>query len=217
LAAKKAVEGTDIPVIASPMGSGNPVEEGIVESLTQPGGNVTGVCCGNFMPKALDWLFTLMPGTTMMYVPYYPDSRSSAPTLAQLPEVAASLGVELVLDEVSSPEEEVATIKALPDDAVVYIVPRVDDVSHIVQAATERGLAVGAVNDERALVNLISDLGAMSKQAARLADQILQGTAPADLPVERAEAFLRINLKTAEAMGLDVPDEILQQADTIIR
>jgi putative ABC transport system substrate-binding protein len=57
----------------------------------------------------------------------------------------------------------------------------------------------------------------MSKQAARLADQVLRGTAPADLPVESAEPCLRINLKTAEAIGLAIPDTILRQADTIIR
>jgi ABC-type uncharacterized transport system substrate-binding protein len=122
-----------------------------------------------------------------------------------------------MLDEVSRGEEELAAIKALPEDAVVYIVPRVDDVSYIIQAATERGIAVGARNDERALVNLIADLGAMSKQAARLADQALQGTAPADLPVETAEYFLNINLKVADAIGFDIPDEILRQADTVIR
>jgi hypothetical protein len=46
---------------------------------------------------------------------------------------------------------------------------------------------------------------------------VLRGTSPADLPVEIAEAFLSINLETAEALGLDIPDKILQQADTIIR
>jgi putative tryptophan/tyrosine transport system substrate-binding protein len=50
-----------------------------------------------------------------------------------------------------------------------------------------------------------------------LAGQILKGTKPSDLPVETAESFLRINLKTATAMGLDIPDEFLRQADTVIR
>ena len=55
------------------------------------------------------------------------------------------------------------------------------------------------------------------KQAARLADQIFQGAKPADLPVETAEFYLAINLRTAEAIGLQIPDEILSQADIIIR
>jgi putative ABC transport system substrate-binding protein len=57
----------------------------------------------------------------------------------------------------------------------------------------------------------------LGEQVARLADKILQGTAPADLPVETADFFLSINLQTAQAIGLDISDDVLQQADTIIR
>jgi putative ABC transport system substrate-binding protein len=57
----------------------------------------------------------------------------------------------------------------------------------------------------------------MGEQAARMADQILKGTKPADLPVETAEFFLNINLKTAKAIGRDIPDAILTQANTVIR
>jgi putative ABC transport system substrate-binding protein len=55
------------------------------------------------------------------------------------------------------------------------------------------------------------------KQAARLADQIFKGAEPADTPVEVAEFYLAVNLKTAKAIGLAIPDEILRQADVIIR
>jgi putative ABC transport system substrate-binding protein len=62
------------------------------------------------------------------------------------------------------------------------------------------------------------DLGVAAKQqAARLANQILQGAKPGDLPVEMADYFSAINLKTAEAIGLEIPDEILRQADTVVR
>ena len=57
----------------------------------------------------------------------------------------------------------------------------------------------------------------VGRQAGRLAAMILKGADPADLPVETAEFFLGINLQTAGTIGIDVPDEILQQADTIIR
>jgi len=55
------------------------------------------------------------------------------------------------------------------------------------------------------------------KQTARLADQIFKGIKPGDLPVETAESYLAINLKTAKAISLNIPDEILRQADTVIR
>jgi ABC-type uncharacterized transport system substrate-binding protein len=58
---------------------------------------------------------------------------------------------------------------------------------------------------------------ATAKQAARLADRILSGIAPADLPVEIAESFLAINLKTADIIELTISDEVLRQADAIIR
>ena len=61
------------------------------------------------------------------------------------------------------------------------------------------------------------DITATGKQAARLADQIFQGVKPAELPVETAEFYLAINLKAAEAIGLDIPDKILLQADIIVR
>ena len=67
------------------------------------------------------------------------------------------------------------------------------------------------------LLTLAGDLFETGKQTARLAHQIFQGAEPADLPVETAEFFFAINLKTAEAIGFDIPDEVLLQADTIIR
>jgi putative tryptophan/tyrosine transport system substrate-binding protein len=68
-----------------------------------------------------------------------------------------------------------------------------------------------------AVVTYAGSFPAMGRQAARLADQILKGIKPGDLPVETAEYFLHINLQTATAMGLDIPDTILRQADTVIR
>jgi putative ABC transport system substrate-binding protein len=71
--------------------------------------------------------------------------------------------------------------------------------------------------DEAMLLTMSIDPVEMGKQAARLTHQIRQGVKPADLPVETAEVFLTINLKTAQAIGLDIPDEILHRADKVIR
>ena len=85
----------------------------------------------------------------------------------------------------------------------------------------QRGIAIGSRLHRHlpagALVAYAGSFPAMGEQAARLVDQILKGAKPADLPVETAESFLRINLKTATAMGLDIPDELLRQADTVLR
>jgi putative ABC transport system substrate-binding protein len=221
LRAKQAVEGTDIPVVFAPVI--NPVEEGVVESIRHPGGNVTGIQLGNDIPKALEWLLTLAPEATKVYVAYDPEEGVSVMSAASLSEAASTLGVELVLDEVRTPEELVAAIETLPGDVAIFIVPipSLEPMSNFIEIAAKRGIAVGSTNpahlEAGGLVTFGLNLLSVGEQAARLADQALQGTAPADLPVETAEYFLSINLQTAEAIGLDIPDRILRQADTVIR
>jgi putative ABC transport system substrate-binding protein len=224
LQAKQAVEGTDVPVVFAPVL--NPVEEGIVESISYPGGNVTGVqTMGNTLPKTLEWLLKLVPETTKVYVPYNPEDAVSATAIPPLREAAAMLGVELVFGEVGAAEEAMAAIETLPEDVgAIFLMPAPSlgsRISDVIEAATEHGIAVGSYvsghAEAGALVSYTSDSFFMGKQAARLADQIFQGTAPADLLVKTAEHFLTINLKTAEAIGLDIPDEVLRQANTVIR
>jgi putative tryptophan/tyrosine transport system substrate-binding protein len=90
-----------------------------------------------------------------------------------------------------------------------------------VEAASRRGIATGAnlhrSRETGVLVTYAADWFSMGEQAARLADQILKGAKPADLPVETGEHSLRIDLRTATVIGLAVPDEILRQADLVIR
>jgi putative ABC transport system substrate-binding protein len=223
LQAKQAVEGTDVPVVFAPLL--NPVEEGIVESIRHPGGNVTGVQMGNTLPKALEWLLKLAPEATEVYVPYNPEDAVSVTAIAPLREAVAALGVELLLDEVDTAEEAMAAIETLPENVgAIFLIPAPSiesRISDVIKTATERGIATGSYMsghaEAGALVSYTSDFFCMGKQAASLADQTLRGTAPAGLPVETSEYFLNINLQTAEAIGLDIPDEILRQADTVVR
>jgi putative ABC transport system substrate-binding protein len=133
------------------------------------------------------------------------------------------MGIDLMLIEAHSPEEGKAAIAKLPRGAAIFFVstPSLEPLGALVQTASTRGIATGAQNhrsrETAVLVTYAGDWGAMGQQAARLADQILKGAKPADLPVETAEHFLRIDLRTATAVGLDVPDEILRQADVVVR
>jgi putative ABC transport system substrate-binding protein len=128
-----------------------------------------------------------------------------------------------VLDEVHSVEEAVAAIESLPEDVdAIFRIPSptLDPKNNeLSQTAIKRGLPMGTglPLGESVLLTLATNLFEMGKQAARLADQICQGTKPADLPVETGEIFMTINLKTAETIELDISNEILLQADTIIR
>ena len=219
--AKQVVEGTNIPVVFSPVI--NPVDEGLVQSVTRPGGNVTGVQNGTTIPKALEWLLKLAPRTRKLYVIYHPRDAVSQAAMRSFPEIAATLGIELVTKPVQSREEAAAIVAQLPRDAAVFAVPApsLEPVSSLLGAAIERRIPVAAQIDgyatKGALLTYGPSLFAMGKQAGRLADQIFKGAKPADLPVETSEYFLEINLRTAKLIGLDIEDTTLRQANNIVR
>ena len=122
-----------------------------------------------------------------------------------------------MFDEVHSPAEAIAAIATLPKDAAILFIPTPSLAPHMSamrKFIIERGIPAGAYSFpvEDVLFTYGPNQADQGRQAARLVDQILKGKKPGDLLVETAECFLRINLKTATAMGLDIPDAILRQA-----
>lgn len=227
LAAQRVAAEEDVPVVFSAVT--DPAAAGLVESLTTPGGNVTGVTVGakNAVNEGrrLEWLLQAVPSVERVYIPYNPDDAAVAVGLAAVQDVASKLEVELVLAEARTAEQVDAALDAIPQDVDAIFVFAdqvvVADVTALVDVALEQELPLSTPNSLGpalgALMSYGSDLYASGQQAARLADQILRGTDPADLPVETPEFFLTINLATADAIGLDISNEILRQADTIIR
>jgi putative ABC transport system substrate-binding protein len=220
IAAKRAVEGTGTPVIFAPVV--DPVGEGLVKSISHPGGNLTGVQgTAIATPKMLEWLLKIAPDTKHVYVPYNPADPIAVSSVTPLPDAAAKLGVELVHGEVSSGEQELAAIKTLPkDSAILFVVsPSLfSSLENALNLAVELRIPTGAnLPTDKSLFNYSSDNSQIGKQAAVLADKILKGTPPGDLPVETADLSLSINLKTAQAIGLNVSDDILRQASTVVR
>lgn len=222
LKARDVVTGTDMPVlfIANPQ----PIELGLVDSLSRPGGNLTGVRIVDTTPKALEWLISIVPNAKKIYIPYDPEDDLSMMYVASLDNVADNLGVELVFDDVRSLEEVITAIQTLPDDvnAVLRIhCPIINQQgdNEIFRAAINRGIPVGASLELSGDVLMIftSSFKGTGKQAAKLAHQIYKGMKPEDLPIEVSEVYFSINLKTAEILGIDIPENILIQAKTIIR
>jgi len=219
--AKKAVEGTDVSVVFAPVT--DPVEEGLVESIRHPGGNLTGIQGIDPAPKALEWLLKLAPDTKLVYAPYHFADRIAPLSIQSLPDVAAQLWVELMLDEVSNEDQVLAAIKALPQDSAILfpISPSIDpSLDDILKLTIELDIPTGSTTNlaqDKFLFTHGIDLPQMGEQAAVLADKILKGAKPSDLPVETPEFILIINLRTAQAIGLEVPDEFLRQAQKIIR
>ncbi len=219
-AAQRATAGTDIPVVFVPVN--DPVRSGIVDSLRNPGGNITGVTIGAQEARRLGWLVQIVPTIEEIYIPYNPEDQSAVLSLETVSEAATTLGVELITREARNPEEITAVVKNIPEEAdAIFFVPDSLLGSHFAEFAKLQLPTSVADPTNMKTFDMLTSYGieftAAGKQAARLADQIFQGIKPADLPVETAEFYLAINLKTAEAIGLYIPDSILRQADIIIR
>jgi putative ABC transport system substrate-binding protein len=222
-AAQRATAGTDIPVVFVPVT--DPVGAGLVDSLRQPGGNTTGVTFGIQEGRRLEWLVRIVPTIEEIYVPYNPQDQSPVLALETLSEAATKLGIELITCEVRNPEEIMPAIENIPEEAdAIFFLPDslvATRMSDLIIAAVELQLPTSGANVEIVKDGLLTSYGmeqiSSGKQAARLADQIFQGVKPADLPIEMAEFYLAINLRTAEAIGLDISDEVLRQADIIVR
>ncbi len=138
---------------------------------------------------------------------------------------ATKLDIELITCEARNPEQVVDAIENIPEEAdAIFFLPDSLVSAHIldlIEAAIKAQLPTSGANIEVVRDGVLTSYGmkqtSSGKQAARLADQILQGSKPADLPVETAEFFSAVNLKTAETIGLDISDNVLLQADIIIR
>jgi putative ABC transport system substrate-binding protein len=223
LAAKKATADNQIPVVFVPLT--DPVGAGVVTSLTQPGGNITGVTFGLQEVRRLEWLPKLVPDVKRVFVIYNPNEGNAKLALKMVSDTAPGLGLEIVTREAPTPDDVTAALADLPDDIdALYLLPDSQTETkwaEILAAANARNLPTSVANVGRvkdgALYTFAMKLDLGGRQAAALADQILKGVKPADLPVEMTEFFLALNLQEAQTIGLTIPDDILSQADTIFR
>lgn len=221
---------TDIPIIFWSIQ--DPVAAGFVSSFQHPGGYMTGITVGiEGTPnegRRLEWLKQMAPDIQYVYVPYDANSPLSQQSVATIREVAAELNIELLLRGARSPRETRDTITHIPEaaDAIFSIEPVANPVftplyPELIDAAERLQLPISVPAkeyvDQGALMAFGIDYQAIGRQAARMSDQILRGTQVSEVPVEIPEFYLSVNLKTAEAIGLHIADDILQQANFIVR
>ena len=225
-AAKSAT--TMIPVVF--VGSGDPIAEGLVTSLARPGGNVTGLAniAGlDIVGKRLELLKEVVPGVTRMAMLWNPTNPSHAAALKEVPGIAQSLRVELRPIAARGSEDFNGAFATMRKSRVGGLLVLADGV-FVLHAARLIGLSaegrLPTVYGNRSLVEaggLMSYQGsfvALYRRAAILVDKILKGTRPTDIPVEQpAQLELVINLKTAKALGLTIPQPLLQRADELIQ
>jgi putative ABC transport system substrate-binding protein len=216
-----------IPIVFSPVA--DPVGQGFVQSLARPGGNLTGFTNydAELMGKWVQLLKEVAPSVTRVAVIFNPDTAPYAPLFNRAIEAAApSFGITVTLAPVHDDagiEAAIAAQAREPGGGLINF-PESFSVTHrdvIVAAALLHGLPqIGQPQLTRAGGLMSYDLhigDAYYAQAAPYIDRILKGASPADLPVQQPVKYsLIINLKTAKALGLTVPQSILQRADEVI-
>jgi putative ABC transport system substrate-binding protein len=226
LAAKRAT--TTIPIVFR--AAGDPVGTGLVASLARPGGNVTGFSLSgpDIAAKYLSVLKELLPGLRRIGVLEAAKNPYFRATRAQFEHACRMLGLEPFFVEIAGAGEIEAAIAQLARQGPQAIVLRADSLIYdhrreVVNAAMNYRLPTMAeppslVRDAGALISYANTDAEESSRAARYVDRILRGTRPADIPVEQSTTFeLVINLKTARALGLTIPQALLLRADEVIK
>ena len=206
----------------------DPVGAGFVESLARPGGNATGFTSFEYglSGKWLELLKQIAPGVTRAAVLRDPAVASGIGQFAAIQAVAPSLGVELSPVDVRDAAEIERAVTAFARSGNGGLIVTASPVAArhrdliVTLAARHRLPAVYGARHYVAGGGLISygpDLIDQYRRAAGYVDRILKGEKPADLPVQAPTKFeLVINLKTAKALGLDVPPTLLARADEVI-
>jgi putative tryptophan/tyrosine transport system substrate-binding protein len=224
LAAKAAT--TTIPIVFT-LG-GDPVQLGLVASLNRPGGNVTGIAqlAGLLGTKRLEFIRQLVPKATTVGILTNPTNPASEVYVKDAQEGARTLGVQPYVLNASTADEIASVFKTIAEQKLEALLVITDTLfiglreQIVAQAA---GLAVPAIYEYRDFVargGLMSygpSYAETNRQAGIYTGRILKGANPADLPVLQPTKFeLVINLKTAKALGLDVPPTLLARADEVI-
>ena len=220
---------TTIPIVVTAMG--DPVRDGLVASLARPGGNITGTTFlgPELVPKRLSFLRELLPTISRVAVLWHLGAFSEPTTREMLNEVAQAartLGVQLQLVEVRSADEfdHAFTTMVRARAEALFQFPSTmlfNERRRIVDLAARHRLP--AMFNAREFVQLGgliaygANLAELNRRAAAYVDKILKGAKPFDLPVEQPTKFeLFINLKTAKALGLEIPPTLLARADEVI-
>jgi len=224
LAIKRLTEASGKPpVIFAPVN--DPLAAGIVTDLKHPGGYITGIRLPLGDDLRLQWLTRIAPHAKRVFLPYSADDKSALSSVEQATAAAAKLGLELVMHPIPAGSSVSAAITALPADVEAIFLPRDSRVetaiAEFVTVAEQRRLPIAAPSLIQVEAGALFSYGFVhqdiGRQAARLADQIFKGVAAGDLPVEMAENSLSINLVTARKLGLTISDDILVQAEHVIR
>ena len=224
IAAKNAT--STVPIVVAHMG--DPVASGLAASLAHPGGNLTGLSLGwaDIAGKWLELLQETIPRLSSVAVIGDPASPMSRATAKELEAIAPTRGMKVRFIEVHEPEALHRAFKRARREAQAVLVlgdPLTLQHRRQITALAARYRLPGMYTfhqfmDSAALMGYSVDQVVVFRRAADYVDRILKGARPADLPIEQPTQYkLVVNLKTAKALGLTIPQSILQRADEVIR
>ena len=224
IAARRAMPATPLVMVLVQ----DPVAVGLVASLAQPGGNVTGVStlAPETYAKRLQLLKEMIPAATRVGILINPTTANASFAAENLATAAHILGVQLYSLNVRNPQEVESAFSAAAQDRLQALVVLTDGVLFSQRARIAELAAHGrlpAIYESRdfaeagGLIAYGPSYSALAIRAATYVDRILSGARPADLPVEQPTKFeLIVNVKAAKALGLSIPPSILLRADRAI-
>jgi len=210
-------------IVADPVGSG------LVTNLAHPGGNVTGLSLmmADLTAKRLQLLKETMPQLTRVAVLWNPDTPYHTKVIQDLKAAAPSLSIELSFVGARAPEQFGPAFLAVrrARAQALYVIEDPVFFNHrmtLVKLASKARLPIIYWVKEFAEAGGLMSYGAnysdLMRQSVRYVDKILKGARPGDLPVEQPTKFeLVVNLKTAKALGITIPQSILVRAEEVIR
>ena len=226
--ATRAAKGatTTIPIVTAEIG-GDPVAEGIIASLARPGGNVTGSTF--FSPelaaKRLELLKEILPRITQVAALFNPDNPASKPFVHAVENRARQLKVGFQQFGARGPSEFERAFSAMAKSHVGAFVIQEDalfnvNLKAIADLASKHRMLSAGGEEYAARGGLLAygvSFPELFRRAAYFIDRILKGTEPKNLPVEQATRFdMTLNMKTAKALGIRIPNTVLQRADKVI-
>ncbi|MDA9427135.1 ABC transporter substrate-binding protein [Bradyrhizobium sp. CCBAU 53380] len=222
-AAKLATTTIPIVFIVVP----DPVEGGLVDSLSRPGGNSTGYAVVDVSPKRLQLFKESLPGLSRVALLINPDNRSTAQRFVDHAQAAGDpLNLTVQPVEVLGPQGFERAFSQIPRDRKTGAMTVFDSMffnerRKMAQIARAHGVPVMAPTDVYVTAGLLMSYGPnlvdLYRRAGLYVDKILKGEKPGTLPVEQPVKYdFIVNLKTARAIGLDLPPSLLARADEVI-
>ena len=217
-----------VPIVM--LGVPDPIAQGYVASYSRPGGNVTGLSnmqSREIPLKQLELALELLPGSKTMGILWSPENKGSADAFAYEQSKAEKSGLRVVSLAVSTPEqidgalelalrERIQFLRVHATPAILVTIGEVASWGAQHRVPTIGGLRAYAQAGVLASYN--PDYLDMWRGAARFVDRILRGAKPAEMPIERPTKFLLVvNQKTAQRIGITIPQSVLARADEVIQ